>query len=254
MAICYNCKRPLVLNGGKCIYCGAPNDSTSPQVKSSGRQVASKSKPIVQRRSFTNRPKSIQNLRIKVTSPLYDDIGQILNQLEVSYLPFDGDYDCDILFLNCGTHDALDPVALSSFVDKGGILYASDRTSFTIVDTWPSLMTFDNHTVACKELATIVDPDLRQFLGNSITIEFDMGIWSKIISMSQGKVLMQSANSGFPIMVEIPIGRGKLFYTSFHNHAQTEEAEKKLLQLLVIKQVSVATNQDFVKTVQSFSL
>ena len=72
--------------------------------------------------------------------------------------------------------------------------------------------------------------------------------------MSQGKVLMQSANAGFPIMVECSIGKGKLFYTSFHNHAQTEEAEKKLLQLLVIKQVSVATNQDFVKTVQSFSL
>ena len=223
-------------------------------MKSGGQQVAPKSKPIVQRKSFANKPKSIQDLRIKVTSSGFDDIGQVLSQLGVSYQPFDGDYNCDILFLNCGTSDVLDPVALSSFVDKGGILYASDRTSFTIVDTWPGLMVFDNNTVACKEFATIVDPDLRQYLGNSIMVEFDMCVWSKIISMSQGKVLMQSANSGFPIMVEIPIGRGKLFYTSFHNHAQTEEAEKKLLQLLVIKQVSVATNQDFRKTVQSFSL
>lgn len=254
MATCNNCKRPLVVSGGKCIYCGAPADSTSSQVKSGGQQVAPKSKPIVQRRSFTNRPKSIQDLRIKVTSPRFDNIGQVLNQLGVSYQPFDGDYNCDILFLNCGTSDALDPVALSSFVEKGGILYASDRTSFTIVDTWPGLMTFDNNTVACKEQAAIVDPDLRQYLGNSITVEFDLAVWSKITSISQGKVLMQSANAGFPIMVECSIGKGKLFYTSFHNHAQTEEAEKKLLQLLVIKQVSVATNQDFRKTVQSFSL
>lgn len=254
MATCNNCKRTLVVSGGKCIYCGAPADSTSSQVKNGGQQVAPKSKPIVQRRSFTNRPKSIQDLRIKVTSPCFDNIGQVLNQLGVSYQPFDGDYNCDILFLNCGTSDVLDPASLMAFVDKGGILYASDLTSSTIVATWPDLITFDNNTVACKEQAAIVDPDLRQFLGNSITVEFDLNVWSKITSMSQGKVLMQSANAGFPIMVECSIGKGKLFYTSFHNHAQTEEVEKKLLQLLVIKQVSVATNQDFVKTVQSFSL
>lgn len=254
MATCKNCGRTLILNGGKCVYCGTPADATSPQVKSGGKQVAPKSKPIVQRKSFANGPKSIQDLRIKVTSPGYDNIGQVLTQLGVNYSPFDRDYNCDILFLNCGTSDVLDPVSLRSFVDKGGILYASDLTSSTIEITWPDLMTFDNNTDSCEELAKIVDPDLRQYLGNSITVEFDLGAWSKIINMSQGKVLIQSANAGFPIMVECSIGRGKLFYTSFHNHAQTEEAEKKLLQLLVIKQVSVATNHDFGKTVQSFSL
>lgn len=254
MASCKNCGRPLILNGGKCIYCNTPADATGQQPKAGGQQIAPKSRPIVQRRSFTSRPKSIQDLRIKVTSPCFDDIGQVLSQLGVNYGPFDGDYNCDILFLNCGTSDILDPASLSAFVDKGGILYASDLTSSTIVNTWPDLMSFVNNTVSCRELAVIVDPDLRQYLGNNIMVEFDLGGWSKITSMSQGKVLMKSAQEGSPIMVECSIGKGKLFYTSFHNHAQTEEAEKKLLQLLVIKQVSVATNQDFGKTVQSFSL
>ena len=48
MATCNNCKRTLVVSGGKCIYCGAPADSTSSQVKNGGQQVAPKSKPIVQ--------------------------------------------------------------------------------------------------------------------------------------------------------------------------------------------------------------
>ena len=54
-------------------------------------------------------------------------------------------------------------------------------------------------------------------------------------------------------MMEFSIGQGKVFFTSFHNHAQTEEAEDKLLRLLVIKQVASATKQSFQQTIQSFS-
>ena len=55
-------------------------------------------------------------------------------------------------------------------------------------------------------------------------------------------------------MMEFTFGKGKVFYTSFHNHAQTSEMEKNLLQLLVIKQISVATDLDFQKTMDIMSV
>lgn len=252
MATCSHCGRPLILKKGVCIYCGKAPES-APQPVPSGQPVIRKSKPIKQRRSFENKQKSIQDLIIKVTSPGYDDIGKVLNQLGIKYQPFNDDYNCNILFLNCGTSDSIDFERLRSFVENGGILYASDLTSSHIIGTWPDLMSVDNNTSSCKIRATVEDPDLRQYLGHSIDVEFDLGSWSKIVFTTQGKVLMRSAQEDFPIMMEFTIGQGKVFYTSFHNHAQTAEAEEKLLRLLVIKQVASATRQSFQQTMQSFS-
>lgn len=252
MATCSHCGRPLILNKGKCIYCGMAPDST-PQPVPSGQPVIRKSKPIKQRRSFENKQKSIKDLIIKVTSPHFDNIGQILDQLDIKYQPFNNDYNCDILFLNCGTTDSIDYGRLRSFVDNGGILYASDLTSSHIIAAWPGIMSVSNDTMACTIKANIEDSDLRQYLGYSINVKFDLNVWSKITSTTQGKVLMRSAQDNSPIMMEFTIGQGTVFYTSFHNHAQTAEAEEKLLRLLVIKQVASATKQSFQQTIQSFS-
>lgn len=252
MATCKNCGRPLILNRGKCIYC----DSVPNQVSQSnvGKQIGGKSKPIVQRRSVISRPKSIEELVIKVTSPQFDDIGKVLDQLRIQYIPFDGNYQCDILFLNCGTSDMIDSEQLKSFVQNGGVLYASDLTSGILLNTWPNLMEVYNSTSRCTIIAQVEDAELRQYIGNKLSVEFDLEGWSKIISALQGIVLMRSADEGFPIMMEFSIGQGKVFYTSFHNHAQTAEAEEKLLKLLVVKQVSAATKQSFQKTIGSLSV
>lgn len=252
MATCKNCGKPLILNGGKCLYCGAAVNAESKQVLA-GQQVKGKSKPIVQRRSNVNRPKTIEQLSIKVTSPGCDDMGKILERLGIRYTSFNGDFDCDILFLNCLTGDPIDPEKLNSFVQNGGILYASDLTDRHVSAAWPVLMSVDYGNSVCTIRAKVVDTDLRQYLGRTIDITFDMGSWAKIIEAPTGKVLMKSADEGFPIMLEFAIGQGKVFYTSFHNHAQTDDAEEKLLKLLVIKQVSAATKQSFQQTVQSLS-
>lgn len=198
--------------------------------------------------------KSLQDLKIKVTSPCFDDIGKVLNQLGIKYDSFDGNLNCDILFLNCGTHDTINHLQIKTFVENGGILYASDLTSSHLISTWPGLMTVTNKTSACKIRANIVDTDLRKYIGNTVEVEFDMGVWSKIVKTTQGKVLMQGADEKFPIMMEFAIGRGRVFYTSFHNHSQTSEIERELLQLLVIKQISVATDLDFQKTMDIMSV
>ena len=52
MAKCNNCGRPLIISGGKCLYCKAdPNQTPQPK---EGKDVVRKSKPIVQRRSFAS--------------------------------------------------------------------------------------------------------------------------------------------------------------------------------------------------------
>ena len=68
-----------------------------------------------------------------------------------------------------------------------------------------------------------------------------MGIWSVLNSIKKGELILRSSETGKPLMVMVSIGEGKVFYTCFHNHAQTSEAEKTLLQLLVMKQMSVVS-------------
>src|SRR5450830_1754287 len=66
--------------------------------------------------------------RICVTSPGYDNIGEVLTSMKVGFEPFTGNYDCSILFVNCGTRDQLEASAVREFVAAGGCLYASDHT------------------------------------------------------------------------------------------------------------------------------
>ena len=46
--------------------------------------------------------------KIYVTSPRWDNIGEVLSLMGVMFEPFRGAYDCDLLFVNCGTKDRLD--------------------------------------------------------------------------------------------------------------------------------------------------
>ncbi len=193
-------------------------------------------------------PRAIEGLRIRVTRSGADDIGSILDQLGVKYSPFNNSYDCDILFLNCLTLDSIDARQLRDFVTQGGILYASDLASFSVLEAWPNLLILDcGVTNPCIVPAFVVDPDLQKYLGKRIDINFDLPSWSKVTSASKGRVMMRSLSEGFPIMLEFTIGKGKLFYTSFHNHAQAAESEQTLIKLLVVKNFSSAANVDFQK-------
>jgi hypothetical protein len=76
--------------------------------------------------------------KIYVTSSWYDDIGKVLDAMGVAFEPFPGAYDCDLLFVNCGTRDQLNLEKLRGFVHAGGCLYASDLTSSLIVSAFPA--------------------------------------------------------------------------------------------------------------------
>ena len=180
-------------------------------------------------------------MKIQVTTPCYDDIGKVLKNMN---LPFEeyttkNKIDCDILFMNCGTHDIIDKTDLKSFVQKGGVLYASDLTSSFLDETFPNIFGFYGSGEACTLNAEIVDVRLIEYIGKNISITFDMVAWSMLDHVNAGKVIMKRTDTGKPLMVEVPYGKGKIYYTSFHNHAQASEKEIALLKILVLTQLSV---------------
>jgi hypothetical protein len=178
---------------------------------------------------------------VQVTSPGYDNIGAVLTVMSVAFEPFAGAYDSDLLFVNCGTRDAVDPARLRRFVDAGGCLYASDLTSGLIAGAFPGMFTFRGSGAAGMVAANVIDEELREVVGDSTGIHFDMGAWS-VLESCRGETLVEAAAGtpygGRPLMVEAGYGRGAVFYTSFHNRAQVSEQERVLLQLLVLKQIS----------------
>lgn len=192
------------------------------------------------------------NQKIYVSSPNYDDIGQVLDALKLKYKPFQGRYDCDLLFINCGTDDSFNLNELSRFVANGGCVYISDQAASILMDAFPGVLDFRFSGECCKIYADVVDPELQQITGGRIQIEFDLSSWAIItdesgLARAGGKVLLRASQgtpyAGKPIMVSFPYRKGTVFYTCFHNHSQASEKEKMLLQLLLLKQIGASSNQ-----------
>jgi hypothetical protein len=195
--------------------------------------------------------------KICVTSSGYDNIGEVLSSMGIAFEPFTGDYDCDLLFVNCGTRDVLDLDSLRRFVDAGGCLYASDLTSSLMVSAFPRMFGFGGSGQAGVVAANIVDEELRQVAGDTIPVHFDLGSWS-VLESCQGSTIVEAARdtayAGRPLMVEIEFGRGAIFYTSFHNRAQVSQQERVLLQLLVLKQISTVSNTTVAQAGESLGI
>lgn len=194
---------------------------------------------------------------IKVTAPHYDNIGEVLSTMGVSFEPFDHNYDCDLLFMNCGSADRLKPRSVRHFVEAGGCLYASDLTSSFLSLAFPGDFHFAGSGSPGMVSAQILDPDLRAIAGPTTTIHFDMGSWSMLQSSSGDTLVEAAPDSGYPrlpLMVGVEVGRGAVFYTSFHNSAQASDQEKVLLQLLVLKQIGAKSNTTLEQTSRSIGV
>jgi hypothetical protein len=196
--------------------------------------------------------------KVYVTQPGYDNIGAILTSMGVKFEPFQGAFDCTLLFVNCGTSDPVDPSALAEFVRAGGCLYASDHIDGLITQAFPGIFEFAGHVGNSGNVtADVLDPELRDVLGQQITIEFDMPAWS-VLHGGKAEPLLRSAKgsqqAGRPIMAYAEYGEGSIFYTCFHNKGQISDREKGLLQLLVVKQFSATSHQSFEQTGRALGL
>lgn len=190
---------------------------------------------------------------IFVSAPNYDNIGQILSKIGFKFNSYQNNIEeAKMLFLNCGTSTKIPEAKLRSFVENGGILYASDLTHTTMMKTFPGIFNFSGSGSKGQKQATIVDEDLRNVIGETLSIHFDLGGWAMLSSINKGNVLMES--DGKPIMVSIPYGQGTIFYTCFHNHQQASDKEEALLKLLFAKQVQQLAQMSFKDTAQAMGL
>lgn len=180
-------------------------------------------------------------MKILVTTPNYDDIGEILREMDIQFSQFKDieKIDCDLLFMNCGTSDIINNDALRNFIKNGGIFYASDLTSTFLMETFPNIFIFNGYGEICTLNAEIVDSRLIEYIGKNISITFDLSGWSMLEYISSGKVILRRTDTGKPLMVEIPYGKGRIYYTSFHNYAQASEKEIALLKILILTQLSI---------------
>lgn len=200
---------------------------------------------------------AIGKQKIYVTSPGFDDISQVLSAIGVEHEPFTGDYNCDLFFLNCGTDDTIDQTKLRATVERGGCLYASDLTSGIVSSLFPGCFTFSGSGSSCTVKSDVLDAELRDVIGSSVDVHFDMGSWS-ILTKSTGDTLVRAAAgtpyAGKPLMVEVDVGRGAVFYTCFHNKAQTSAREAALLKLLVLKQIGTSTHKSVAQVSKSLGV
>lgn len=183
-----------------------------------------------------------QSMRIVVTQPHYDDIAKILDSMKIEYTPYDGTFECDFLFLNCGTADHVPAEEVRRFVERGGCLYASDWTSSIVDRAFPNVFDFAGNSGETGTVtARVCDGELRDVIGDTIDILFDLGGWSVLNSVRKGNVILESTHTRKPLMVMMAYEKGTIFYTCFHNHSQISRTEEILMQLLVLKQISAAT-------------
>lgn len=185
--------------------------------------------------------------RIQVTQPNYDNVGQVLTALGVPFERYTGDFDCDLLFLNCGSADLVPTDRLREYVHRGGYIYASDLTSHLLTTAFPGVFRFPGRSGSSGMVtAKVADDELAAIIGSSLPINFNMGGWS-ILESAEGTTLLRAAEgtpyARLPLMVEVPVGEGAVYYTCFHNHAQASDKESALLKLLVLKQIGRFTRQ-----------
>ena len=192
---------------------------------------------------------------LQATDPYYDDIGQILEDLDFDYQNYDPKKEAEILFINCGTPTRIEIGYLRRYVENGGVVYASDLASSLLVAAFPGAFDFAGNTGSRGHtVAFVEDPDLRGIIGPATEVHFDMNGWSELMDVTNGKVLMRSERSGLPLMAVASIGKGKVFYTCFHNHAQASEKQQAIMQLLIAKQVAEVVQQPFNETARHMGL
>ena len=95
--------------------------------------------------------------------------------MKIPYLDFDNEdllydqetfdpYDCDVLFLNCGTESDVDPQKLEQFVNNGGCLYASDLTDYIVNEAFNNILDTTQLGEVCDMDARVVDKELSDVI------------------------------------------------------------------------------------------
>ncbi len=122
---------------------------------------------------------------------------------------------------------------------------------------WASANANGAPTGAAQQLdADVVSPDLRELLGPTMRLTFDMGGWKPaafrnkaVTTFLRGRYRTGSGQeSEAPFLVRFPVDDGTVIFTSFHNAKQNDEDELKLLRFLVFAAVTAEAETLLTKT------
>ncbi len=222
-----------------------------------------------------------------VTPTGYDNIGSVLSRSEINYpwaemplenlkyLPYLEQYDT--VFINCSQNVQNSPdvaTAIQDYVRGGGSIYASDWAYEYIRDAFPGFITFygENPKIGSpgSVVADIVDSGLAKYINpdyppNTIELNYNLNIWVVIdgvsanttvhlrgdIQTSIGQLYDKPLTVSFTPYPESP---GKVIYTTFHNEAQQNDIEKKLLEYLVLIPTTSELTKEAKEYIKSFGV
>ena len=203
-----------------------------------------------------------QSRRFLVTPPGFDDIGAVLTSMGEGFKhesiswetllhgkELDGS---EVLFINCSgdcevnaaTYTREIASRIRNFVSRGGSLYVSDWAGAIINAAFSEIIQFDPNGIEHHYSCDIKDPGLREIIGKTIDIHFDLGSWWRIRKVDRSVrvyVTGGRALDNIPIVAGFSHGQGHVIYTSFHNEKQVSATEKKLLEFLVLRPILADT-------------
>jgi len=162
----------------------------------------------------------------------------------------------DLLLLNCGLDEgyvADDPTltALRSWIEAGGVVYASDWAAIYVDALYPGEINYlqPDWYVGSDgtQTATIVDETLRRAVGKSTaSIVFDLPDWVAIDTVAADVTVLLTGTvvtlestprnlANRPYAVQFTAGSGRVTYTSFHEEGQTVTGDMAtLLEQMVL--------------------
>ena len=189
-------------------------------------------------------------IKIGVTYAKHDDVGRIL-------MFFGGGVDFNILthedlhnlerlnefyaiFINCGSCTNIEPRILKGYVAQGGIVYASDLVSSTLVSAFPYMFKYENVSPSMQVYANIPHTSLASHMRqNYLNVIFNMGGWNVITELSEDATVYIKGyvpNHGYaPLAMSFDYGEGTVFYTSFHNNAQATSSMVNFIEYLIFR-------------------
>lgn len=160
----------------------------------------------------------------------------------------------EAVFLNCGlpqapAEEAHVQQALRSYVEGGGVLYASDWAEVFVREVFPGKVNFLAPDSRVGDVGTheakVLDEGLARALGKSTaTITFDAPVWAVIDSVPESSRVLVSGPvvtmdgtelPDRPYLVQFEAGQGRVTYTTFHNEVQTTEDVDVLLEQLLFQ-------------------
>jgi HEAT repeat protein len=205
--------------------------------------------------------KEAKPFRLGISPPMYDDMGRLLNKLGDAYkYTHVNELDLqdskalaqfNVLFLTCSSNSRSDQRAaacLRKFVEEGSTLYASDLRFDLLALAFPEWVDFRLVFPGRPQdvAANVIDPGLKRVLGKDLKLHFNLASWrpaafrtSMITTFLEGDCQSGFAKSVMtPLMVKFKCKDGLVIFTSFHNAAQNDENQLKLLQYMVFAAVN----------------